>query len=99
MKNLKRSSKNSHLRGTVNESIDIDICTNMFQSKLNECISKSFKKVRVTEKQNKELEDLFHKRKILRSKNDDKSKMELEDVENLLAEKCAEANYNKIKEE
>ena len=38
-------------------------------------------------------------RKVLRNKQDDESKKKLEEVEDLLADKCAEANYSKIKEE
>ena len=36
---------------------------------------------------------------MLRSKCDDKSAKELKEVEDELAEKCAENNYKKIKEE
>ena len=48
---------------------------------------------------NPKMNDLFEKRKLLRSKNDEKSKLELEKVEDLLSQKCAESNYSKIKEE
>ena len=36
---------------------------------------------------------------MLKNKTDDKSKSELEEIEIKLTEKCAENNYNKIKEE
>ena len=45
------------------------------------------------------MEALFEKRKILRSKSDEASKADLEEVERKLDEKCAESNYKKIKEE
>ena len=35
----------------------------------------------------------------MRSKNDEKSRNDLKEVEEKLAEKCAETNYKKIKEE
>ena len=78
---------------------DLDIATEKFFRKLNDCIYKSFDKIRITERQNREIEELFDKRKILRGKNDESSRIELKEVELKLAEKCAETNYMKIKEE
>ena len=93
------TSSTELLSGAFNSSDSINTCTNRFIKRLNQCIKKCFKKIRVTEKPNKELDDLFNKRRILRSKNDVKSKEELNKVENKLAELCAESNYKKIKEE
>ena len=93
------TSSTDLLSGAFNSSDSINTCTNRFIKRLNQCIKKCFKKIRVTEKPNKELDDLFNKRRILRSKNDVKSKEELQKVENKLAELCAESNYKKIKDE
>ena len=78
---------------------DLNKATELFINKLNKCIKSCFKKIRVGEKTNKEVEELFAKREELRNKDDEKSKLELEQVENKLAKLCAEKNYNKIKEE
>ena len=47
--------------------------------------SNAFKKIRITGKPNKTIEDLFNKRRILRTRSDDKSREELIKVEELLA--------------
>ena len=56
-------------------------------------------KIRICDSQNKEIVDLFNRRRILRKKSDDDSKKELEKVENVLADKCAEENVQKIRKE
>ena len=82
---------------TSNENINIS--ASKFIKKLDDCIKKCFNKIRITDKPNKEIDELFEKRKRLRTKTDEKSKLELEEVEDLLANKCTEANYEKIKDE
>ena len=47
--------------------------TNEFIKRLNKVIKKSFVKIRITDKKDKDLEALFERRKILRSKNYEKS--------------------------
>ena len=59
----------------------------------------SFKKIRIKDIQNSDIIDLFNKRRVLRTKKDPTSQKELTVVENQLAEKCAEQNYLKIREE
>ena len=93
------TSKGSSFCDIVNDNDDINDCTVNFINKLDEYVNKCFRKIRVTERQDNEINDLFEKRKLLRSKNDEKSKLELEKVEDLLSQKCAESNYSKIKEE
>ena len=93
------TSRGNSLSSIFNNGGDLNICTKKFIKKLNECIYECFHKVRITERNDPEIEELFAKRKILRSKDDEKSKDELKEVEEKLADKCAEKNYNKIKEE
>ena len=57
----------------------------------------SFKKVRITNTSDKVLEALYYKRNILRSKDDIKSKDELDKVEEELASKYSEKMYSKMK--
>ena len=81
------------------EDDDLETCTKKFIKALNQCIRKCFKKIRITDKPNQEIEDLFDQRRILRNKKDETSIKDLEAVENKLAEKCAKENYQKIMEE
>ena len=66
--------------------------------RLNKTINKCFRKVRVKERVDKCKEDLYAKWRELKKKNDLTSRIELEEVENELAEKYAKDNFDKIKE-
>ena len=59
----------------------------------------SFKKIRIQGVKNKDIHELFNKRRTLRAKEDDLSKTELKKVEEELVNKCAEQNYHKIRSE
>ena len=82
-----------------NEDKNIEVQTKQFMKRLGFCLNKCFKKVRVkTTKRNKDLESLFNKRRILKNKTDDVSKKSLIEVEEKLADLCAEDNWKIIKE-
>ena len=81
------------------ENVDIERATKKFIKKLNGCMHQCFQKVRVKKKENKELDKLFNKRRVLRTKTDEDSKNELIKVDKELADKCARDNYIKIKDE
>ena len=66
---------------------------------MNGVLHSSFKKIKITEKPNKVLEELFRKRTMLRTKLDTESQEALKKVEEELADKCAEENRQKIMEE
>ena len=53
----------------------------------------------VINKANKQIEELFNQRNYLRRKTDEINRELLNDVKKELAEKCAEDNFEKIKEE
>ena len=93
------TNKNNELSDIFENVNDLDVATDMFMKKLNENIKACFSKIRITEKHNKELEELFTERKMLRNKNDEVSIMKLKIVEDKLAKLCAESNYSKIMEE
>ena len=78
---------------------DLNICTKKFLKRLDGFIHESFRKIRLTENKNTEIDELFQKRKILRGKDDNVSKDELEKVEEELAKRCAEDNRRLIMEE
>ena len=58
-----------------------------------------FKKKRVKESTNKEVDKLFDRQKVLKRTNDEISKKELKEVEERLADKMAEDMYKIVKEE
>ena len=78
---------------------DLNTKTKAFLKKLNYCLSVCFQKIRIKgTKRNQALEELFNKRRILRNKKDEESIEKLKEVENKLAEICAEDNVKIIKE-
>ena len=93
------TSNNDNLSSIFDKHDDLNEATNEFLKKLEENIKFCFKKIRISEKQNREIEELFCKRKELRNKHDVYSKEKLKKVENKLSDLCAEANYKKICEE
>ena len=99
------NSKNTENQKTFKEMTsdstndDLNEATNIFLKKLEENIKVCFKKIRISNKQSKEIEKLFCKRKELRNKSDIYSKIELGKVEIKLADLCAQANYMKICDE
>ena len=83
------------------ESKSIEVTTNKFLKRFKYCLSKCFEKTRVCQdnnKKNKALEDLFIKRRILKSNHDEKSLEGLKEVEITLSNMCAEKNYRTVKE-
>jgi hypothetical protein len=85
----KMTSNSSILTSAFYNSEDLNTCTKQFLKSLNQFIRKYFKKIQIVDKPNKETEELFDQRRILKNlKNlkDDKSKRELEEVENKLVE-------------
>jgi hypothetical protein len=78
---------------------DLENLTKTFLKKLDRCLHQCFTKIRVKDIENKELENLFNQRRILRSKSDKTSIEELNKVNKKLEEVCAEDNYRKIKQE
>ena len=93
------TSNNDNLSIIFDNEEDLNKATNLFMKKLSKNIKTCFKKVRVSDKPNMEIEELFLKRKQLRNKTDEESITKLKEIESKLAELCADKNYNKICEE
>ena len=70
-----------------------------FQKRLQGFICNSFRKVKISNKRDPIIESLYDRRRLLRTKTDNDSKIALEKVENELAEKCGEKMFHKIKNE
>ena len=94
------ANNNKYLSSVFDEEGDVNKLTEKFLRRLNKTINKCFRKIRIKdqEKVDNVKEDLFNKWRELKKKSDAKSKAELEEVENELAEKYAKENYDKIKE-
>ena len=67
--------------------------------RLKSFIDKNFKKVRIIDKPDKAVEELYNKRRLLRTKTDADSVEELEDVDKELGEKYLEVMFRKIMSE
>ena len=83
----------------VDSNKDLNVVTKRLLKRVDGFITKCFNKIRVTERKDQVLEDLFEKRAELRNKEDKESKVELKRVEKELADKYAEEVYEKIKTE
>ena len=94
------TSRNTFLSQVFDDdNKNITVKTKQFLKIFGYCLSTSFRKIRIKQtKQNKALEDLFNRRRILRTKKDEQSVHALEEVEKELAEMCAEENAKIIKE-
>ena len=94
----KGSSNEQYLSSVFDENGDINTLTQKFLKRLQKTIKKCFKKVRITEKIDKDKEELYKKWKELKKNTSKDNQKELEMVETELAEKYAEDNFNVIKE-
>ena len=89
----------NHLSKIFDTDKRVNVQTKKFLKRLQGFINKSFKKVKISNKSDVELDKLYDKRRYLRSNNSKEVKKELEKVEIELAEKYSDKMYNKIKEE
>ena len=86
------TSNTDFLSSVFDNDQDLNSITKKFLKRLNGVIHNSFKKIKISERPNKALEELFEKRNLLRTKSDPESRDALEQVEEELASKCAEDN-------
>ena len=87
------TSKDQVLSGIFNNNDDPDTATQVLIKKINGCIATNFKKRRINSKKEDQNKELFDKMRSLKGKTDDKSKKELKEVEDAIAE----ANEEKAK--
>ena len=78
---------------------DLDIATKKVFEKARLFWIRFITKIRITEKVDKELEELYQKRGELRNQTNAKSKKKLEYIEKIMADKYSEEMYYKIKED
>ena len=97
MKDFKEyTSKNNMLSSIFDRDEDLNVLTEKFIKKLNGCISKTFRKTRVSGKKKNKTELLWKKLSELESKVNNDDLDEINKVKNKIAED-AEDNYNKLK--
>ena len=97
---FKNITSNTNILSSIFEKDkDLNVCTKKFLKRLDGCIQECFRKIRIKDNTNSEIERLFQRRRALRNKDDDDSKDELKKVEEELAIKCAKDNIAKIAEE
>ena len=81
------------------ENKDINVKTKQFLKRLKFVITKCFRKIRVKKQEkNGELDELFDKRRELRTKKDEVSQQELASIEELLSMCLAEKNLKLVAE-
>ena len=95
------TSKDQFLSEVFNDpSKNINVTTKKCIKRLNFCLSQCFRKIRVKQtRRNKEMEDLFNRRRILRNKTNEASLDALDKIEDKLSEMCADDNKKTVEEE
>ena len=92
----KATTETTQLSKLIDKEKSIHLVTKQFIKRLKGFVQECFTKVKIEDKPNTELDNLYNKRTVLRTKSDDKSLSELEEVENELSEKYSESMYRKI---
>ena len=93
------TTDNTKLSDIFKSNEDVNKQTKKFVKTLNGIIHQCFKKVKITNTFNKEIDELFKQQKVLKNKEDHESKMKLKEVEEKLADKMSEDMYKTVKEE
>ena len=95
------TTKTTELTKIANMNKPIQIVTNKFIKRLKGFIHKCFKKVKIKDTDDKKLEEMYNKRRVLRNKTDEISKTMLEDLNIKLAseysDKMTKTILNEIK--
>ena len=98
LKFKKYTDETTMLSSSVDEEGDINQVIKRFMKKLNGSIAHNFKKVRVNKHKDNPDDKFFDRRRLLKNKEDDRSKQELEQVNKAIADKHQE-NFERLKAE
>ena len=97
---FKRVTTNTkQLSEIVDKNKPLNTVTNKLVKRLKGFIHECFRKVKIVDRTNKELELLYHKRRVLRQNKDEFSQNKLEEVENELSSKYSDVMANKVLKE
>ena len=93
------TSTSTYLSEVFETTENINIQTKQFIKRLNKCIHKSFKKIRIGKRKPSEYERLYAKWTEIKHKEDNENKLESLRLETELADKFGDNIFEKIKEE
>ena len=93
------TTKTKELTKIVNMNKPLEVVTNKFLKRLKGFVHKCFKKVKIIDKPDDELEELFNKRRVLRNQSDYESQTKLEELNDELATKYSDKMSKTILEE
>ena len=95
----KATTETKQLSQIICQDKSLTVVTNKMMKRLKGFIHQCFKKVKIVDKPNEELNDLYNKRQILRTKTDEKSKLELTKLNDELCKKYSDSMFKKIEQE
>ena len=84
------TTETKELTKIVNMNKPIEVIANKFIKRLKGFVHECFKKVKIVDKPDGKLEEMYNKRRVLRNKTDEDSKAKLESLNNELAELYSE---------
>ena len=96
---FEETNKTDELSKIFDTDKDLNTQTKKFIKRLEGFIKTCFKKVKIKQKLDKEIDLLFNKRRILKSKDDIDSKIELQETEDKLADKIGNEIFGKFQKE
>ena len=96
---LKITTETDHLSKIFDSNKTLEVQTKKFIRRLNGFVHESFKKIKIVSKCDYKFENLYNKRRHLKSKDDEESFKALEEVEDELADRYAETMFQKIRKE
>ena len=83
----------------IESNKSIHVVTKKFLKRLQGFIHQCFEKIRIVDKEDKKLTELYKARRLLRTKPYEESLLRLEEVEKQLSEQYSNEMYNKIMDE
>ena len=94
------TSETGILTSIVNKDQSVTKITKKLLKRIEGCKHQSFKKFKFKEdRENNTILKLFDRRRVIKNKDDEESKKELKQIEDELANRCAEENYKMIMDE
>ena len=93
------TENNTKLSSIFDTEETVEVQAQKFIKTLNRTLHQSFRKIQIKQNKNTKIDELFRKRKTLKMKTDKQSQIELNKVEQTLADEMSEDLYKIVKEE
>ena len=90
------TTKTDHLSKIIDSEKSIHLVTKKFLKRLQGFVHQCFKKIRIVEKEDRNLTEMYNARRLLRTKSDEDSLKKLDELENKLSEEYSDRMFNKI---